>query len=397
MAVLLSVVLLEIGFLLVLHMNGFYFHSANSPKQELYSPMMPDNIRPNKRYIWSYIPFSSYTYIDRSAKKRFSVSINSESFRDKEPSERNSKAFNFIALGDSFTFGWLVDYPERWDQVLKGLIEKDFQVRAEAINRGMWMSTFDQHALMLEDNWVPSDMIIHLVYPSHLQTIMRHKDVIRDGRIISVQDPILVINRNRLLFQLDDILIEKRLYFPFSICGFSYLIKRYRFNALKGTDLAVLRSLPEDLIYERDARSAFDRAYKLMELSVKQIAEFAREHKVPYLVVIVPTRGQVRQTEPKAQSASAGSMSEGMPQQRIMKICRDTQYAQCLDLLGAFRENATNGLYYETDFHWTPEGHALAAREILKFIRANDLKGGHLSRGLDGGMFDEPVARRARI
>lgn len=374
LAILLSVVLLEIGFLVVLHVNGFYFQSGSSHRQELYAPMMPDNIRPNKRYIWSYIPFSSFTYINSAAKKRFSVNINSESFRDKEPSERNSKAYSFIALGDSFTFGWLVDYQERWDQVLKRLIEKNFPLKAEAINRGMWMSTFDQHALMLEDNWVRCDMILHLVYPSHLQTIMRHRDIIRDGKIISVRDPILVINRNRLLFQLEDTVMEKRLYFPFSICCFNYLFNRYKFNALKGTDLALLQSMPDNLIYEPPARPGFDRAYRLMEISIRQIAEFAREHKVPYVVVIVPTRGQVRLSEPRGQAGSKGSMSDGIPQERIKKICRDTQYAQCLDLLGTFRENASRGLYYETDFHWTPEGHALAAQEILKFIRANDLK-----------------------
>jgi hypothetical protein len=369
LAILLSLVLLEIGFLVVLHLNGFYFQSGSSHMRELHAPMLPDNIRPNKRYIWSYIPFSSYTYVDSSAKKRFSVSINSESFRDKEPSERSSKAFSFIALGDSFTFGWLVDYQERWDQVLKGLVEKNFPVKAEAINRAMWMSTFDQHALLLEDNWVRSDMIIHLVYPSHLQTIMRHSDVIRDGRIVTVRDPILVINRNRLLFQLGDVLMEKRLYFPFSICGFKYLFNRYRFNALKGTDLSMIQAVPDKLIDEGGARPGLDQAYKLMGISIHQIAEFAREHKVPYVVVIVPTRRQVRPSESRAQA-----VSDGIPQERIMKICRDTGYARCLDLLGVFRENASNGLYYKTDFHWTPEGHALAAREILKFIRANDLK-----------------------
>jgi hypothetical protein len=138
---------------------------------------------------------------------------------------------------------------------------------------------------------------------------------------------------------------------------------------LKGTDLSMIQSLPDEAIYEGGARPAFERAYKLLEISINQIAGFAKEHKVPYVVVIVPTRRQVRQSKPGAKAGSRRSVSEGIPQDRIMQICRDSHYVRCLDLLGVFRENAGKGLYYETDFHWTPAGHALAAEEILKFIR----------------------------
>jgi hypothetical protein len=65
--------------------------------------------------------------------------------------------------------------------------------------------------------------------------------------------------------------------------------------------------------------------------------------------------------------------SPEMAHQRILTILREEQIS-ALDLRPAFREAYAENhrfLHYPVDGHWTPDGHALAARRIADFLEAN--------------------------
>ncbi|MCH8829309.1 MAG: hypothetical protein IID45_07000, partial [Planctomycetes bacterium] len=174
---------------LYLRSSGFYW---NRGKKTRLVNEMPNNLIPNDRYIWGYEPGSKFTYTDPREKATYSVKVNSEGFRDEEPAARQGAAFQFVALGDSFTFGWLVQQQERWDEVLARVIQQKHGISSASVNRGMWMTTFDQHTLILEDNFPEKcSAVIHFVYPSHLQTINRHTVKTRGNRIVSLSDPML--------------------------------------------------------------------------------------------------------------------------------------------------------------------------------------------------------------
>ena len=67
-----------------------------------------------------------------------------------------------------------------------------------------------------------------------------------------------------------------------------------------------------------------------------------------------------------------------IPQQQLTNYCRERSI-NCLDLLPAFRNSASNNLYFNNLFgytdiwHLTPDGHKLAAVELEKFLAVSRL------------------------
>jgi len=66
------------------------------------------------------------------------VKLNSAGYRDKEYSkDRNEDTFRIYSLGDSYTFGWLVDYPQdSYPKILEKKLNKKLSKKVEVINAG---------------------------------------------------------------------------------------------------------------------------------------------------------------------------------------------------------------------------------------------------------------------
>lgn len=341
---------------------------------------MPNNLAPHPHYIWRYMPGSHYVYRDTRDNYPFSVVINSEGFRDEEPAERSAARFRFLALGDSFTFGWMVEKQDRWDEVLAGLIAERTGVPAVSINRGMWMATFDQHALVLEGHMPERcDAVIHFVYPSHLQTINRHIVEYRDGRIERVYDPLLHLKGTGLYFgAADEKLVQKKLTFPFTLC----LISFYRNVRLLREQVPHEYSVPEmtdEQIYQKHSQHVFEHGWKLTGQSIRQIAAFLREREIPYYVVIVPRDRQLAPQEWNDVEPIAEILTTSVPQDRLRRICEGTSCARVLDLLPLMRASYSPNLYHRHDAHWSPAGHRLAAKAVYQRLVEDGLP----SAGLD--------------
>ncbi|RMG16164.1 MAG: SGNH/GDSL hydrolase family protein [Planctomycetota bacterium] len=92
-------------------------------------------------------------------------------------------------------------------------------------------------------------------------------------------------------------------------------------------------------------------------------------------VVLVPTRWQVEDTAWRALRTAEGEAARGLvreePQRRLFAELRAAGIL-CLDLLPALRARSGR-LYYPWETHWTAAGHAAAAEELLRWLRAEGL------------------------
>lgn len=358
---------LELSSLGYLWASGFRFRNQASVAEVLKDDW-PNNLQPDPRRIWSYLPNTHFTYTDTREQRSFDVRINGMGFRGRAPAEIPAAASKFVALGDSFTFGWLVDEADRWDEVLARLMTERLGETAAPINLGGWMSTFDQHALVLEQ-YLPLDcrLVIHLVYPSHLQTINRHQVEISDGRIVAVHDPLLHVKDGRLYYGVaSNALVSKRLAFPFTACAFEYHknLSLLRRQAAAGR----IPDMTDEQIYERAGQARFANGWRLAELSIRQISETLRKRGVPYVVVLVPRDLQLSAAEWGDRKAIPEILQSDVPQARFREIVARTQWARCLDLLPLMRRHHEKRFYFDADPHWRPEGHAFAAQSILEAL-----------------------------
>lgn len=101
---------------------------------------------------------------------------------------------------------------------------------------------------------------------------------------------------------------------------------------------------------------------------LRSACRLCRDRKAGFLFVFIPTKYRVYRdfSSFEADAAPLDWVVNDLPQ-RLAAIVRDeAPGAGFLDLTPAFREEARRGvqLYFDYDNHWTPEGHAAAAREI---------------------------------
>lgn len=349
-----------------LRFQGFHWGTARQARLET---EIPRDCIPNDRYIWSFEPDSAYTFTDPRDNETCHVQLNSKGFRDEEAEERHGAEFQFVALGDSFTFGWLVEKADRWDEVLARSIHRKHGTNAASVNLGMWMTTFDQHTLILEDH-LPTkcDAVIHFVYPSHLQTINRHVATMKDGEIQSVYDPLLHIKDNTLFYgAADSSLIERKLTVPFSLCLWRFQ-RNVRDLQEKVRHTTTVPEMTDEQIYRRSSQDLFRRGYELTEKSISQTASMLKARDIPYVVVLIPRDLQLSEQEWNSSEPDSEILTTAIPQQRIREMCEATGHAVCLDLLPVMRRNYHAKLYHPQDPHWRPEGHELAASAVQDLL-----------------------------
>lgn len=353
---------------------GFYFASDNHVKENLHDEL-PNNLISHPRYIWSYIPGSRYTEQWDGEGTTFRIQSNSQGFRGAEPDVQATAEYPFVALGDSFTFGWLVEQQDRWDEQLAQLFQQRLGVQAASVNLGVWMSTFDQHALILEDHFPRSTRaVIHLVYPSHIQTIQRHKQEIVGGKCVSCSDPVLHIKNNQLYYgAAEDRVVSKTLSFPFLLAWARFAYNQRCLENLMASRKQPVQHVDDKLLYEAGSQPLFTEGWRLTESAIRQTADLCRARGVPYVVVLVPRDLQLSPDEWNGEKPVAEILNSSLPQDRFRQMCSHIQGVYCLDLLPAMRNRYSDALYFKIDPHWRPSGHRLASEVIFTFLQDQGL------------------------
>lgn len=324
----------------------------------------------NHRRIFSYQPGFSQIYYSDTEKQDIGIKINSAGFRDIELSTRDKASLKFLALGDSFTFGWLVDVNKRWDNILARELTASTGKKIEAVNAGLWNTTFDQHAVICEE-MLQKDYIaiIHLVYPSHIRTINRHCIEFKDGQIRQIVDPFLYVKDGRLLYGKDNnSLVSKELWFPFSICKLRFNYRRNALNKLVSNNAENVTNIPDIDVYTQEGQKSLDNGWQMTELSIRTIATLAKRFNVPYYIVLVPRSLQLSPLEWQFTEPKKEVIFSSIPQERLVKMCNEIGGISVFDPLSIMRKNYHPDWYFSIDPHWTTAGHQVMAELIAKKI-----------------------------
>jgi lysophospholipase L1-like esterase len=296
---------------------------------------------------------------------RVHIRVDEEGYRvpDAGPEASSPGASRLLAIGDSFTFGVGVEaeeaYPARLAAEL-GDADPGWVVR----NGGVGGYGPLRSARLLRGRqaaWHP-DVVVHLLYAGN---------DLEDPRPDSwLENP--KVKGGRLVSPGRHPLRSLRLFLRTRSHLYAFLRDR-----LHGLYLA--SGLAERSHYlERVGRSEWPERIREVSWpagreSLAEIRDWCEENDVRYLVAIAPARWQVDDAAWKAYRAAwgGGEADSAFDRDKVTVTIRDTLDGlgiEALDLLPAFRAEQAAGrsLYYANDAHWTPEGHALAARVLAR-------------------------------
>lgn len=121
--------------------------------------------------------------------------------------------------------------------------------------------------------------------------------------------------------------------------------------------------------YQLPLSPVLERAWRLTEALIVAADRLAREAPARFGLVVIPNREEILDTGPPPEVAP-GSWDAQQSLGRARVICR-RHSLDCLHLVNAFRASGhpAEKSYLPGDGHWTRQGHALVARETLRWLR----------------------------
>lgn len=313
LAIVIAVLLAELG------LRGLAFATDN-PRGATFDPELGWKLVPNvskKNRQWcNHVP----------------ATTNSFGWRDKEHEvEKPIGVTRMVALGDSFTFGFGVDYGQRFSEFL----EEDVP-RLEVINMGVFAYGTDQEVLAYElygKQYKPDIVVLN---------VFLHNDLIelRLKEKYSFPKPYFVLDQGELT------LFKPKLSWSLSARLHSYVMEL----VFRGVDRFKNRSIVANESEDTDGTALF------LTL-VERLGKSVRRENARLLVVLIHSR------EP--------SDEEKLVSDQIFETLNKRNH-DVLDLYQPFAELSRGGAdLYLPDGHWNPAGNQLAADRIRDYFLAH--------------------------
>ena len=138
-------------------------------------------------------------------------------------------------------------------------------------------------------------------------------------------------------------------------------------------------NLNKMIVHSTKSSERLDEAWRVTLALLQRIREYGDERGIETALVVAPAAFQVDAAEWDAliedNKLKREDWAPDAPNRYL--AARATEIGMpMLDLLPAFQTEAARGgppLYFARDGHWTPAGHALAAREVAAFLAARGL------------------------
>jgi len=274
---------------------------------------------------------------------RWRVCSDANGLRVAAPGEQADKGADVLVIGDSFTFGYVVDYADSIPARLDELVGAERRV----VNAGQPAYGFRQYRLHLEHllniGFTPDAVLLTSFSGNDMFDALVDKDLpVRDGIIGNVGGLKSWVKRSSHLYRL--------------------AAKVYHSMATKSdlfahTSRDLLR--PEFWESERGAR-----AWASCEAELRETAALCRRHEVELCFALLPPKAVVAHERGEPLADLPQELDWGLPHRRFGRPA-EALGLTCVDLTDALAARPTAETYYSFDGHLTPVGCDLAARALV--------------------------------
>lgn len=287
------------------------------------------------------------------------VKINSKGLRDEEtPYEKPEGVFRILVIGDSFTEGLQVEQSETFPEQLEDILNETAPIPVEVINAGVSRYGTDNALLFLENEGLKyqPDLVIYAAYTNDLTDNLENElFVLRNGALIP-QDIEVSWTEDARGVLYDTSYIYRIIYSSY------LLIQQQNDETLIETDWGLV--LP---VYRATPQPREITALNVTGLLLKRMALSTQQANADLMVVYLPEAIQT-ETNLWTKVVSVNEpLSRDAPNSMFARV--KPENAEFLDLSLPFRKYGhTTHFYYETDGHFNPAGHRLAAELIAPAI-----------------------------
>jgi hypothetical protein len=385
----------------------------------LFNPIDSLLLETDPRYLFRLIPGGQRLFYreGEDGTGRILVRVNSGGFRGRELRQPKRTA-RVVVYGDSFVMAALTALDDTFPIQLARKLERATHARVEAVNAGVMGYGPDQECLRIEDEIGPlaPDLLVVAIFAGN-----DFGDLVRDKIFRLASDGTLRPNHYRLSHSAIANFPDQPGSAPWSMLwrGVTYLVQpsllspHVREPSPRPSKLEIrgyvrkAREEYEDFVvrgddevqnlfgdtYDADVSLAPDRpsarySKAVMEQVLIRIEGVARAHRVPTLLVFIPSVADVGDGPRwSAWSRAARAVSSDYRPDALTDALSDIARRHAfeyVDLFQPFRDAGASGLYFPADGHWNAAGQALAAELAMKRIVTHGLLRRLVSAGIPG-------------
>lgn len=322
------------------------------------------------------------------------VRIDSRGYRGREYPWDAAAGFRVLGLGDSFAFGFGV---EEADTYLARLERALADRRVEVINAGLaGMGPGNEARLLAVDGpGLRPDLVLvgFFVGNDFMDVLAGSRPRLQEGRPALADDGFL--ERWYRPLRPGSIVPHPLARVPASLglpIPFKEFWRRhshaYRFLTgrlgrlrtawqarRRGSPAADFNPFEQEAFCLRSYPPEFDEAWRLTQAALLEMKAWCGAHGARLAVVVIPTDDQVypdRWDAVRRRFNLRDADFDLEKPQRLLSTFAADNGVPLIDLLPTLRAARDSGgpLYFKTDVHWTPRGHAVAAAEILRQLGA---------------------------
>ena len=335
-------------------------------------------------------------------------SINSKGIRGPEYSyQKQANEYRILALGDSFTEGYTVEFHELFSEILKSRLNTSQERYYEVINAGTGGYSTDQELLFFQyegKKYKPDIVILMFYYKNDIVYNIR-------DRYLRGYKPLFVLENNKLKITNvpiprispknkkieEDIKFSQKVksWFHENYYTYSFVVRRVK-NTYYLNWLVIKLGLSEETkkeespisipdnyrIWEKTLNSEFQYAWDITERLILKLKEEVNAIGSKLLIFHIPFEANVYPEEWKSLKRKYGisdaEWSIEQPSFILEGIC-ERNNIDCLNPTTTFRAEARKikvagkRLYFSIDGHWNAYGHRLAGGILADYIQTNYL------------------------
>lgn len=339
----------------------------------------PSLWRFDDRLGWHHVPGASGWM--RRPEFEVEMRINAEGLRDRSyPLDRQPGGWRLLLFGDSFVEGWGV----RGEDAVSSRLEARLQAGAggapvEAINFGVAGYGTDQELLLFEQSGrrYRPDQVLLFFYANDLINNASDRGI---GSERGYKPRFRVDRTGRL--RLSGVPVKRSRFWdgpgswPWRHRLDGYLRERLHVYALARKSLS-RNEVPEgarqrfyDVLYGAGEGPGGDRHWRLTAEILRAFRESVSRAGAELILVYVPAIVQIEDENWRMKRDLFGLIGEfdlDKPNRRLAAEAA-RHGIPLLDLAPGFRKHAGHRRLYYEESHWTPEGHALAARLVADYL-----------------------------